>query len=558
VASLVGACRADAVAPAAFDEAEATGPEVPTGPATDSDELYSLRGVPEFRVELGEGAWAALEADPKTWVPASFEYDGVVHERVGVRLKGNHSFRPLDDKPSFKIKFNEYVGGGRFLGLEELVLNNMVVDSAMMREALAYRVFRELGAPAPRTGYATVVVNGMDYGLYLNLESYEDQFLARVYDDAAGNLYEEVGSADVHEDVERWDQDGGADKSRDDLRALRALALQDGDAIFYGDTGVIDLPRFFAFMFGEVITGQFDGYIGAHNFYLYHEPTPDLWSLLPWSLDQALNRRSAPYDHAGFLAAKCLRSRRCLVDYVKAAKVGLDVFAAIDFAGEIDRIEALTDAAMERDPRRPHSAEAVRKARSGLRTWLAGREAELRPRLDCLVDGVEPDADGDGYGPCFQDCDEGDPAIGPDAAEVCDGRDNDCSGFIDDVPACECPSVVSEGRRFYACDNVITWLAARDFCAAQGRTLARFDSASQSDEVYAFASEIRDGRWSIGLSDRGEEEDYRWPDGGAPDFELWAPGEPAHQLAWFDCVFLSGGEWYELNCIEQGPFLCSD
>ncbi|MDP2314764.1 MAG: MopE-related protein [Pseudomonadota bacterium] len=58
------------------------------------------------------------------------------------------------------------------------------------------------------------------------------------------------------------------------------------------------------------------------------------------------------------------------------------------------------------------------------------------------------DADGDGHGDAdlpvlacdapagavadHADCDDADPAISPDAAEVCDGVDNDCSGVVDD------------------------------------------------------------------------------------------------------------------------------
>jgi hypothetical protein len=45
------------------------------------------------------------------------------------------------------------------------------------------------------------------------------------------------------------------------------------------------------------------------------------------------------------------------------------------------------------------------------------------------------DADADGYGAAC-DCNDADPATHPGAAEVCDGRDNDCDGAIDDQPAC--------------------------------------------------------------------------------------------------------------------------
>lgn len=48
------------------------------------------------------------------------------------------------------------------------------------------------------------------------------------------------------------------------------------------------------------------------------------------------------------------------------------------------------------------------------------------------AESAEPDLDGDGAAAAF-DCDDGDATVYPGAPEVCDGRDQDCDGLIDDA-----------------------------------------------------------------------------------------------------------------------------
>lgn len=533
----------------------------PADPLTRNN-MYSLSVLPEFHLSLDEQAMAALANEPKQYVSGEFRYADQTLASVGIRLKGNDTLTPLSEKPSFKIKFNKFVHGQRFLGFEGLTLNNMHTDASMVREWLAYKVFRETGAPAPRTGYALIYVNDEAYGVYLNLEPYNDDFLERVFDDPLGNLYEAEHGLDVQGDPLRWDQDEGEDDSREDLARLAEVATRPNDDVFYGEESHVDLEGFLSFVAAEAFVAHFDGYQGPHNFFVYNEPSVDSWWFLPWNLDQAFARSTSAFFGQGYLTRKCLdRSERCLLDYILQAQKSAQTLVDLDFVGELDSIEELVGFAARHDQKKRHSNDAMASSQRATLDHILSRVVSFQQEVDCLVDGREIDQDGDGWGTCFHDCNDADDTIHFGATEECDDIDNDCNGFTDDIPECPCPSETIDGTEFFFCTNVITWDRARDFCEAAGHQLAKISDAEQNKRVWAVAHSMAAGPWAIGLSDRETEDEYVWLDGTEPEFTSWADGEPAKRLPIFDCVFYTGAAapvWLEGNCNEKGAFICSE
>ncbi len=93
---------------------------------------------------------------------------------------------------------------------------------------------------------------------------------------------------------------------------------------------------------------------------------------------------------------------------------------------------------------------------------------------------VESCAPPDGYLADDTDCDDGDPAINPDADELCDGVDNDCDGATDDDSAVDMPSwyLDSDADGYGADDSVVSSCEQPIGYTDQGGDCDDADSAS--------------------------------------------------------------------------------
>jgi CotH kinase protein len=302
--------------------------------------LYASGTVVEIDLDLSQESIEALEAEPEEYVPGDITVaftDGTpggvtakLHplKDVGVRLKGNveGSFRPIGDKAAFKLKFNEFVKGQKLLGLKKMTLNNMVQDPTMLHEALAYEAFRAAGVPAPRTGYAFIRVNGTAYGVYANVETYDDVSLIRRFgdfDDETQHLYEGEYEDEVTPGgASAFEVDEGDDEDIADLEALIGAVNAPSPAFHTRVEGFADLAEMRRMWAVEKYVVMWDGYAGTNfaklpnNFYLYSSPTGE-FQMFPWGTDQALEGGSLDFaGDAGLMFDECVADAACLSAYV--------------------------------------------------------------------------------------------------------------------------------------------------------------------------------------------------------------------------------------------------
>ena len=208
------------------EKRQATGPEPKTKRSAITAAFFADPTIRLFDLQISPAELSQLTRNSETYVPAELREGETVLARVGVRLKGNGSFRSISEKPSFAIKFDEYVESQTYQGFKKLMFNNSVQDPSYLSELIATELFREAGVPAARVTHARMRLNGRDLGLYVVIEAMNKDFLKRQFGSGEGNLYEAY-LQDIYGSLEL--DNGRRSIQVRSTRALRCLCDQRSD-----------------------------------------------------------------------------------------------------------------------------------------------------------------------------------------------------------------------------------------------------------------------------------------------------------------------------------------
>ena len=399
--------------------------------ADEAEPLFDPAAVAEIDFILPPASLQKLEEEPETdqyqHAAITVKAGGQTYELadVGFRLKGGHgSFRELTGKAAFKVKFKEF-DGPKLLGLKKPTLNNMVQDPSMVHETLVYELFRGMGVPAPRTGYAFVRINGEPYGVYLNVETYDDVMLPRLFPSTRHLFEADAPGVDVRTgEADTFEVDEGDDSEGDlgDLEALIAAADNTVGDWSDGMEAVADLTEMTRMWAVERYAAHWDGYAGTvapfrpNNYYL-HSDEAGVFAMLPWGTDQTWEGvREVEFDEpaGGLLFNNCLADVSCETLY----EAGLEEVAAKIPDLELDQAaicaaDLLAPWQEQEDPlRAEYGAEEIAEGVADTRSFISLRPNELADYL-----GLEPPSEvPDGTDPCASP--EPEPEAEPDSPLV--------------------------------------------------------------------------------------------------------------------------------------------
>ena len=315
-----------------------------------SDEDFDSLKSPNVNWEY-EGDWRETEM--------SFTMDGKVYGpyTVGVHLKGAWgSWRDVTQKAAFKIKMDAFVDKQTLFGISKFTLNNMVQDPSYIHETLTYRLYRALGVPSPRTGYANVTLNGRDYGLHLNIETMNKQLLSR-WGISSSHLYK--GAVPYFPDFYAGNEnqfaiESGSDTDTSDLTDFIEIQAMGGPAWWAAMGKIADMKQMTVAWATELYVGHWDGYVMNKNNYFLNFDRYGNVTLLPWGTDQTWNTSLAYFRSPALMINKCWAVPTCYSMYQQSLADVANKAESLELEAMASEVsDAINEAASE-DPFGPN------------------------------------------------------------------------------------------------------------------------------------------------------------------------------------------------------------
>jgi hypothetical protein len=368
--------------------------------------------------EGGRNGVAARQGVEFDYVHATLQLGDWTFRDVAVRYKGNGSFlratRGGGDKISLKVDLNKYVKGQKLAGLTTLNFQNNITDAGWMNEVLAYRLYRDAGALAPRTTYAQLhlAVEGEAtrfLGLYSVSENVDDAFFEERFGTRKGAILKPSTTelfTDWGHDWDVYNQSYDPKTDLTDAQKARVIALgrlvtRATDEEFAARIGdYVDLDDFARYFAVLVWLGNHDSLLqNGQNFYVWLHPDTNRMHFIAWDQDFSFgnNRASAtnrgiepaswpierPWSSSNQFLARVYAVNAFRTRYFAwLAELSDRVFLPERFAAQVSEIAPAIRPSIEREsPDRLRGFDPIAAGRSGIVPFTMARAAFVQAQL---------------------------------------------------------------------------------------------------------------------------------------------------------------------------------
>lgn len=160
--------------------------------------LYATNIVRTFFLEFENSDWEKELGDfhgTDVEVPAKLTVDGRAYSDVGVHFRGSSSYMMVGEgrKRSLNLSMDFVREDQRLLGYRTVNLLNAHRDASFLRSVLYYHVARHY-LPAPQANFVKLVINGESWGIYVNAQQFNKDFIKEWFPDGKGARWKVPGS----------------------------------------------------------------------------------------------------------------------------------------------------------------------------------------------------------------------------------------------------------------------------------------------------------------------------------------------------------------------------
>ena len=289
----------------------------PSDVRTFSDEpFYDVKVLRTIFIEFPSVNWEALlEPNYRSDidVPASVTIDGKAYREVGVRFRGNSSYRmvPSGFKRSLNLSLDSVHADQAVGGYNTLNLLNANGDPTFVRTVLYSEIARQY-VPAPKVNFVRVVINGESWGVFVNVQQFNKDFVRESFGTAKGVRWKVPGSPRGRGGLE-YLGDGVASyrslyelKSKESEKAwsdlIRLCRLLNNTAPEHLEAVLaphLDIDEALKFLALEVALVNTDGYWTRASDYSIYQEENGRFHVLPYDFNEAMGVES-PGRRGGF------------------------------------------------------------------------------------------------------------------------------------------------------------------------------------------------------------------------------------------------------------------
>jgi spore coat protein H len=287
----------------------------PASSSVDYESIFDVTEVRQITMLFNTADWERMMEDPtlKIRVEADAEIFGERLERVEIGPRGNFTLRIAGKKIPWQLDTDNLVPGQEYHNLKQLLLTNNIGDPPIMGEKIAYDLLEIAGAPASHVNFVELYIDLIDdeadplyWGVYTLVERVDSKYIRNRFGTEAdgGSLYKtnhyKQGAGDLvyygptleyypqpHEiplyDLRTDDAPGDYADLIQFLWVLDGQAYESPDAWADAVESIFGMDDFLRWLAVQSAIMSWDIYpYTGNNYYLYHNPTADIWLWLPW------------------------------------------------------------------------------------------------------------------------------------------------------------------------------------------------------------------------------------------------------------------------------------